>query len=62
MATSRTLRITAAEQRRRLHESAQELKTRVRRTMPDYVISGIVIFSTIIGFAVGYRLMAARKR
>jgi hypothetical protein len=62
MATSSTLRITAAEQRRRLHETAEELKHRVRRTLPDYVISGIVVLTTVLGFAIGYRLIAARKR
>jgi hypothetical protein len=62
MATSRTLRISAAEQRRRLHDTAEQLKYRVRRTVPDYVISGIVIFSTVLGFAIGYRLIAARRR
>jgi hypothetical protein len=62
MATSRTLRITAAEQRRQLHETAAELRTRLRRTVPDYLVSGIVIVSTLVGFVVGYRLLAARRR
>jgi len=62
MGTPRTLRITAAEQRRRLHENAEVLKTRVRRTAPTYLISGIVVVTGVVGLVVGYKLVSSRKK
>jgi hypothetical protein len=62
MGTSRTLRITAAEQRRRLHDSAELLRTRVRRTAPTYLVSGIIIVGGLVGLVVGYKLVSSRRK
>ncbi len=60
MGTSTTLRITAAEQRKRLHDSAEVLRNRVRRTAPTYLVRGIVAITALVGLVVGYKLISGR--